>query len=291
MLAALGPRLSQSCVSAIPAAVRPGIDRLPFAGIEDEPAARRAVMLVAKSAFAAAPHKEMQRLTELAATLPGIDHASFGFTEQGTPSLREALMALRETDISDILLVPLMLPVEPSFNVWLAKSLRRWQAEDDKPWPSLRIARSLSESVMLPALMSELIDGAEAASPVSKLEKLAPEGSLVPAQKRRVLVCQGAPCNAAGADVIWGHLRNQQERQKLRATGDGTMTAKSTCLGPCNLAPVLQVFPEGTYYGGVTEAAIDRIVTEHLLGGVVVEDFAYQPTGRKQTLRPTSQRR
>jgi (2Fe-2S) ferredoxin len=68
-------------------------------------------------------------------------------------------------------------------------------------------------------------------------------------------------------------------------TGDGTMSAKSTCLGPCNLAPVLQVFPEGTYYGGVTEAAVDRIVTEHLLGGAVVDDFAYHPTGRKQVLR------
>lgn len=60
---------------------------------------------------------------------------------------------------------------------------------------------------------------------------------------------------------------------------------KTTCLGPCNLAPVVQVFPEGTYYGGVTEAAIDRIITEHLLGGMVLEDFAYHPTGRKQRLR------
>jgi (2Fe-2S) ferredoxin len=51
-------------------------------------------------------------------------------------------------------------------------------------------------------------------------------------------------------------------------------------------ASVIQVFPEGTYYGGVTEAAVDRIVSEHLLGGSIVDDFAYQPTGRKQTLRP-----
>ena len=64
------------------------------------------------------------------------------------------------------------------------------------------------------------------------------------------------------------------------------MTAKSTCLGPCALAPVVQVFPEGTYYGGVTEGAIDRIVEEHLLGDRVVADFAYPPTGRKQRLRP-----
>ncbi|MBB6468971.1 (2Fe-2S) ferredoxin [Aminobacter lissarensis] len=247
--------------------------------------AKRAVMLVAKSAFAASPYKQMQRLADLAATLPGVDHASFGFTEQGTPSLREALAALRQTNVSDILILPLMLPVEPSFTAWLVKSLRRWQAEDGAPWPSMRIAQGLAESPLLPVLMAELVAGADAATTVPPLEKLTPEGSLVPAQKRRVLVCQGGPCNASGADLIWGHLRNQQDRQKLRITGDGTMTAKSTCLGPCNLAPVLQVFPEGTYYGGVTEAAIDRIVSEHLLGGVVVEDFAYQPTGRKQVLR------
>jgi len=134
--------------------------------------------------------------------------------------------------------------------------------------------------------MAGLVETAEVATPVPPAERLVPDGSLIPVQKRRVLVCQGGPCNAAGADLIWGHLRNQQDRRKLRTTGDGTMSCKSTCLGPCNLAPVIQVFPEGTYYGGVTEAAIDRIVSEHLLGGSIVDDFAYQPTGRKQTLRP-----
>jgi len=48
---------------------------------------------------------------------------------------------------------------------------------------------------------------------------------------------------------------------------------------------VLQVFPEGTYYGGVTEAGVDRIIDDHLLGGRVVADLAYEPTGRKQSLR------
>jgi len=263
-----------------------GIDRLPSTETKrTQPRAKRAVVLVAKSAFAAAPYRQMQRLADLAAALPGVDHASFGFTEQGTPSLREALVALRQAEFTDILLLPLMLPIEPSFTAWLTRSLRRWQAEEGGAWPNVRIAQGLADSPLLPALMAELVVGADVAAPVPPLEKLAPEGSLVPAQKRRVLVCQGGPCNAAGADLIWGHLRNQQDRQKLRVTGDGTMTAKSTCLGPCNLAPVMQVFPEGTYYGGVTEAAIDRIVTEHLLGGAVVDDFAYQPTGRKQVLR------
>lgn len=256
-----------------------------------QPQTRRAIVLVAKSAFAAAPYRQMQRLADLAAALPGVDLASFGFTEQGTPSLREALLALRQAEFSEILLLPLMLPIEPSFTAWLTRSLRRWQVEDNTPWPKMRIAQGLADSPLLPRLIAELVSAADTATPVPPLEKLTPEGSLVPTQKRRVLVCQGGPCNAAGADLIWGHLRNQQDRQKLRVTGDGTMTAKSTCLGPCNLAPVLQVFPEGTYYGGVTETAIDRIVTEHLLGGTIVDDLAYQPTGRKQVLRaqPTSE--
>lgn len=255
---------------------------------ENNSTPQRHVLLVAKSAFAAAPYRQMQQVADLAATLPGVSGASFGFTEQGTPSLREVLGSLRDAGATDILILPLMLPIEPSFTAWLTKSLRRWQAEDGTPWPDVSIAQGLAESPLLAALITGLVEGAPAAVPVPPVERLAPEGSLVPSQKRRVLVCQGGPCNAAGADLIWGHLRNQQERQKLRTTGDGTMSCKSTCLGPCNLAPVIQVFPEGTYYGGVTEAAVDSIVAEHLLGGRVVDEFAYQPTARKQTLRPAA---
>ena len=90
---------------------------------------------------------------------------------------------------------------------------------------------------------------------------------------------------AAGAAVVWGHLRNEQKRLSLRNAGDGTMSAKTSCLGPCSLAPVLQVWPEGTLYGGVDEEGTDRIIRHHLLAGEVVEDLAYRPTGAKQRLR------
>lgn len=251
---------------------------------------RRAVLLVAKSAFAAAPHHEMQRIARLAELLPGVASATSCFSEQGTPSLREALLAVRAGGFTSIVLVPLVLPVEPGFLRWLTKSVRRWQAETPGHWSPIRLTRDIAQSLHFEALLAGLINGASADLPISPAPSVVYEASVVPPQKRRVLVCEGPTCNAAGADVIWGHLRNVQERRKLRIVGDGTMTAKATCLGPCNLAPVLQVFPEGTYYGGVTETAVDRIAEEHLLGGRVVADFAYEPTGRKQRLRtpPTS---
>lgn len=251
-------------------------------------ASRRAILLIAKSAFAASPHLEMRRLTDLVAqSRPGAV-VRFAFTEQGTPSLREALSALLDEDVDSVAIVPLVLPMEPSFHIWLTKSLKRWKASDKRSWPTLSIARDIASSALMMSLIGGLLETSIGLD-VPPENPVVREGSLVPAQKRRVLVCAGGACNSAGAEVIWNHLRNQQERRKLRATGDGTMTAKSTCLGPCNLAPVLQVFPEGTYYGGVTEDAVDRIITEHLLGDAIVENFAYHPTGRKQRLRTPSE--
>jgi (2Fe-2S) ferredoxin len=85
--------------------------------------------------------------------------------------------------------------------------------------------------------------------------------------------------------VVWGHLRNEQARLGLCEAGEGTMSARTSCLGPCNLAPVLQVWPEGTVYGGVDEAGVDAIIAEHLLGGRIVTRLAYVPNGRKPILR------
>lgn len=243
------------------------------------------MLLVARSAFAAAPHAEMRRIAEMAAKLPGVATALACYSEQGQPSLRDALLSLRGTPHEAILLVPLVLPLEPSFLNWVTRSLKRWQSEHPGGWPPIRISRDIARSLHFEPLLETLVNGTAEEPAVPADDKARLEGSLVPPQKRRVLVCEGGACNAAGADALWGHLRNVQVERKLRVTGDGTMTAKATCLGPCNLAPVLQVFPEGTYYGGVTEDAIDRIVEEHLLGGRIVQDFAYEPTGRKQRLR------
>ena len=248
---------------------------------------RPTVLLIAKSAFAAAPHAEMARISDLVAERQSGSIMRYAFTEQGTPSLKEALLDIVASGSPRLTIVPLLLPMEPSFLTWLKKAVRRWRSESGKPWPDIAITDHVAASAMMADLVTGLVETASPFEPGGSPAAMT-EGSLVPAQKRRVLVCQGGPCNAAGAVTVWCHLRNQQERLKLRTAGDGTMTAKSTCLGPCSLAPVMQVFPEGTYYGGIDEAATDRIIEEHLLGGNVVEDFAYHPTGRKQRLRARS---
>ncbi len=41
----------------------------------------------------------------------------------------------------------------------------------------------------------------------------------------------------------------------------------TNCLGPCRQGPTLVVYPEGTWYAGVTVADVAEIVREHLHGG------------------------
>jgi len=46
---------------------------------------------------------------------------------------------------------------------------------------------------------------------------------------------------------------------------------RSGCLDQCEHGPTVVVYPEGVWYGGVTEEDVAEIVDAHLVGGRVVE--------------------
>ena len=96
-------------------------------------------------------------------------------------------------------------------------------------------------------------------------------------RERRVLVCHGDPCLEAGADEAWERLRAERDRLGLLDTPCRVLLTKSGCLGPCRLAPVMQVFPEGVYYCELDAYSLERIAAEHLQGGRPVEMLAYAP--------------
>ena len=241
-------------------------------------------LLLARGGSTAAPVREMERFRDIVAAMPGVASAHHAFIEEGAPSLRDALAELADAGNAPILVVPILIPAEPNFATWLKRTLQRWQAADGRAWPEIRVAPFLGDHPLIAELLAATV-GSDAVKPLDTPPVPVGEGSIVPAQRRRVLVCMGGPCHAAGAATVWGHLRNEQKRLSLRTTGDGMMSAKTSCLGPCSLAPIVQVWPEGTLYGGVDEAGVDRIIADHLLKGEVVHSLAYAPTGRKQTLR------
>lgn len=249
----------------------------------------RVAILLAKASITGAASREMEELTHQALTNTRFDKVVYAFSEQGSPSLRAVLDGLSDSgDVQEILIVPCMVPMEPGFKTWITAAVQRWQRElvarGGGAVPSVAIAHAPSQSDAMAGFLQALLDGPASAIPPGQ-GAVAAAGSLIPPQKRRVLVCQGGPCNHAGAALVWGHLRNEQKRLDLRTTGDGTMSARTSCLGPCNLAPVVQVFPEGTWYGGVDEKGVDRIISEHLLQGRPVPGLAYAVVPEKQVLR------
>ena len=244
-----------------------------------------AAILLAKSAVAAAPRQEMERAAAKLVATGRVSRAVYAFSEQGQPSLKEAIRTLRDEDCADIVILPMLVPMEPAFHAWITRTLQRWNIQEGGLWPAIRIGRSLSEVDDLDPILSQMLASALAAPAAPQNPKAATEGSVVSDRKYRVLVCMGGACNDAGGSVLWGHLRNRQVEMGLPELGEGMRSAKAGCLGPCALAPVVQVYPEGVFYGGVDEAGMDRIVHQHLLGGEVVEDLAYHPSEKKQRLR------
>jgi (2Fe-2S) ferredoxin len=48
---------------------------------------------------------------------------------------------------------------------------------------------------------------------------------------------------------------------------------RTSCLGRCQLGPVMLIEPGHTMYVGLDKEKIDRIIDEHLIGGNPVEEF------------------
>ncbi|MGK7912262.1 MAG: ferredoxin [Synechococcus sp.] len=65
--------------------------------------------------------------------------------------------------------------------------------------------------------------------------------------------------------------------------------SKANCLRGCDYqipGPILLMYPGGYWYRAVTPAAIERILQEHVLGGVPVEDLLVAQTPLQESPDP-----
>ncbi len=84
-----------------------------------------------------------------------------------------------------------------------------------------------------------------------------------------VIPCSGPHCGEEKGEALKGLLKDLvPDRKKL-----GVRMSTSSCQGMCKRGPNICVYPEGVVYHQVDESDIERIVKEHLVGGVPVEEI------------------
>ena len=99
---------------------------------------------------------------------------------------------------------------------------------------------------------------------------------------RHVLLCTGPKCcTPEEGTAAWEVLKAQLKEKGLGAGEDACYRTKVGCLRICCHGPTMVVYPEGTWYHGMSAEHIPRFVQEHLVEGKPVEEwvFANNPLG------------
>ncbi len=94
--------------------------------------------------------------------------------------------------------------------------------------------------------------------------------------KRHLFLCAEASkplcCDRELSSIAWEYLKRRIAELNLEAC---VFRTKANCLRVCEQGPILLVYPEGIWYRHAVPEVLERVLQEHVLGGCVVEDYAF----------------